>query len=536
MKKILLTLATVLVGLSAAAATPFSVANRTKLTPGGRPDMRSVEITTPISAERAAVMSRAETSDEVFYTLAGDPRTALGFNSQRAGMQEAMAFQIDPTFLANLTDGVITDISFYTGTDDMTGTNRITKAWVFITDNLQGEFLYTQQVANMPKTEFTEVNVPLDTPFAIPSDSKVYVGVYFTLTAADNIPLVVDYMGHTNDAGGWVAYRTSTNAAWTWDNISSQYGFFTIGATIKGNNMPKNSVSMIGIGGQPVTYANQPFVVTFAMQNNGVNSIENVTVEFGIEGETPITQDFSLQEAWAFNQAVLGNVELTATNPTKSTNVNVTLKAINGEPNISEDKTASYPIAVVAEDKGLPKNAVIEEFTGITCGYCPPGYTSMEKIHEDYPDGGIIPVCVHVNIPNKDPMTATTFNNLISKYCQGAPSAIVNRAYTVDPRDFEELLETAEQVRLLPALGEVTAEAQLDRETAILTVNTKTRFAFDYEDGDKNYILSYAITEDGVGPYSQTNYYTGGQAVWGGWEKKPSSVKLTYNDVARQLD
>lgn len=536
MKKVLLTLATVLVGISAAAMTPFSVENRTKLIPGGLPNVRMVETPTPVHTDRTVVMSRAETSDEVYYSLAGEPYGALNLNNQTPGMQVAMAFQIDPTFLADVTDGQITDITFFTGTDE-TGTNRITKGWVFITDDLTGEFLYTQQIAEMPKTVFTQVNVPLDTPFEIPADSKIFVGVYFTLTNANNAPFVVDYTGHPNDYGGWYAYRSNSKADWTWDNLSSMYGFFTLGVTLKGNNMPKDSVSMLAAGGQPVTYANEPFVVTFAMQNNGVNEINNVTVEFGVDGETPVTEDFYLEQPWQYNQVVFGNVELTAINPAKSTNVNVTLKSINGEPNLAEDNTTGYSIAVVSKDNALTKQAVIEEFTGITCGYCPPGYTSMEKIREDYPEGGIIPVCVHVNIPNKDPMTATTFNNLINKYCQGAPSAIVNRTYTVDPRDFDQLLETAQQVCLLPALADVTAEAQLDRETGKLTVNTKTRFAFDYEDGDKNYILSYAITEDGVGPYTQTNYYAGkSENVWGGWNKQPASVKLIYNDVARQLD
>ncbi|MDE6367807.1 MAG: hypothetical protein K2K94_01055, partial [Muribaculaceae bacterium] len=135
MKKILLTLATILVGLSAAAANPFSVENRTKLIPGGLPGMNSFEVTSPIRTERAAVMSRAETSDEVFYSLAGDPYYALNLNNQPPGMQVAMAFQIDPTFLADVTDGVISEITFFTGTDE-TRTNRITKGWVFITDDL----------------------------------------------------------------------------------------------------------------------------------------------------------------------------------------------------------------------------------------------------------------------------------------------------------------------------------------------------------------------------------------------------------------
>lgn len=536
MKKVLLTLATVMVALSAAAATPFSVENRIKLIPGGHPDMRSVEITTPINIERPALNSRAEDSQEVFYTLAGDPYYALSLNNQAPGMQVAMAFQIDPTFLNGVTDGVISEITFFTGTNEIR-TNRITQGWVFITDNLSGEFLYTQQVAEIPKTEFTQVNVPLDTPFEIPADSKIFVGAYFTLTNANDAPFVVDNADHINDYGGWYAARYTSNAEWTWDNISAYYGFFTLGATIKGNNMPKNNVSLLAVAGQPTVSENEPFSVGLLFQNNGGNDINNITVEIAIEGETPTTQDLTLEQSLGFNQIGIAYVDMVATKPTKNTNVTVTIKSINNEDNNAEDASKSYSISVIPEGKALPRNVVIEEFTSISCPACPVGYTAMEQIHEEFGDGDVIPVCIHVNNPGRDPMTATTFNNLFNKYSSnGVPTSAINRSYVVYPL-YEDLVDYAENIKLIPGIAQVTAEAELDRETSVLTVNTKTSFVFDYEDGDENFILSYAITEDNVGPYTQQNGYAGASgSIPGGWDKKPSTVNLIYNDVARQLD
>ena len=535
MKKLFLTLAAAMVGMSAVAASPFSVENSTKLIPGGRADFRSVEITGPVTND-FKVASRSESADEVNYSLAGEPYTALAFNNQRAGMQEAMAFQIDPSFLSNVTDGEITEISFYTGTDDVSNTNRVTKACVFITDNLTGDFLYTQEVT-VTTSPFTKVSVPLDTPFSIPSNSKVYVGVYYTITGADNMVLVTDYMGHTNNYGGWVAYRSNSRESWVWDNISSEYGFFTLGATIKANGLPKNSVSILQIAGQPVAYEYDPFPVTFLLQNNGINDVNNITVEFGFDGEESVTETFDLEQPLPINQLIIGTADVMATKPTKSTNVNINIKAINGEANNAADASASYPVSIVAAGKGLQRNVVIEEFTSISCVYCPVGYTAMEQIHEDYKDGSIIPVCIHVNSPGTDPMTATSFNSVVNRFCtQGVPSSTINRTYSVYPL-FDDLVETAEEIMKLPGLGHVSAEATLNREAATVTVNTQTTFAFDYTDGDKNFILAYAITEDGVGPYTQKNGYAGvGQDVPGGWQNQPTDVKLIYNDVARQLD
>lgn len=534
MKKFIFTLGLVLLGLSAMANT-FTITNQPRLKSQGRADMHSVEIKSPAN-KVLTTPSRAEASDEVFYSLAGDPELVLNFNGQIAGMQEAMAFQIEPDFLSGVTDGEITEITFYTGTDKTTRKNSIPKATVFITDNLSGDFLYTQEVT-LPSTAFTKVNAVLDTPFAIPADSKVYVGVYVTLTDANNMPIVVDYLNHTNDKGGWVAYRSGSTAKWTWNNTTDGYGFVCVGATIKANNMPKNSVSVLAVAGQPLTYANEPFSLSFMMQNNGANNINTITVEFGIEGETLVTENFTLEQPWAINQILVGSADLIALTPTKSTNVVVTIKALDGEANTAENSSGSYSISVVPQGKGLPRNVVIEEFTSTSCSFCPVGYTAMEQIHENYNNGSIIPVCVHVNYPGSDKMTAATFNNLYLKYqSNGVPTAVVNRNYVVYPY-YDDLVETAEQIKMLPGLAQVTAEAQLDRETSVLTVDTETKFAFDYTDGDKNFILSYAITEDEVGPYTQKNGYSGAtSAVPGGWEKKPATVELIYNDVARQLD
>ena len=44
-------------------------------------------------------------------------------------------------------------------------------------------------------------------------------------------------------------------------------------------------------------------------------------------------------------------------------------------------------------------------------------------------------------------------------------------------------------------------------------------------------------TEDNVDPYSQNNYYSGGKnGNMYGWENKPGSVQVMYNDVARRID
>lgn len=539
MKKQLIALAALFIGLTAAASA-FSVAS--KLQPELSPEFKKgPQATTIINpAQDASFQSRAEGDVvEIDYDLSGGPASALSFNDQTPGMQMAMAFRIDPGFLKTLQNGEITEISYYTGclyTDE--SANSIVKANVFIADALdvKGTYLYTQETS-APTTSYTKVSVPLTTPFAIPEGkTSLYIGVNFIINDENCAPIVVDEMNHGTTYGGYVAYRASSLANWQWSNIATSYGFVTLGAKIKGSNMPTNSVSVIAMAGQPVANANEPFGFSFMMQNNGVNEINDLTIQFGIEDEDPYVETLEVQGKWGINQSLVANVEFTAKQPTKSSYITVEVLEINGEPNNAEDNIGMYSVTIVPEDKALPHNVVVEEFTSIKCGWCPRGYTSMELIRENYPDGSIIPVCIHSNGLGPDPMYASTFASLLSKFASGLPASVVNRAYSMDPT-YYDLIETAEELLKLPGIAHVEATATLDAETRVITVDTKTQFAFDYTNGNNTFILSYAVTEDNVGPYNQENYYaiTGYESL-GDWKNQPETVSLMFNDVARQLD
>ncbi|MDE7135886.1 MAG: hypothetical protein K2N91_04580, partial [Muribaculaceae bacterium] len=460
MKKHLLALAVLAAGFTMSAGA-YNLQSRMKLHPEAAPQLKAVEMEVPLSPAKAPAAAESESS-EVYYSLAGTPYNALSLSSQTPGMQVAMAFQFDPTFLAGISGAEITGITYYTGTETNQRVNKITKAYVFITDDLTSDtYLYTQEVT-APTTAFTRVDVKLDQPFSIPEGKKIYCGVYFNLNSENNAAIVVDYTGHANDLGGWFAFRSSSKAKWSWQNISSSYGFVTLGATIRGNDMPKNSVAILAIDGQPVAYQNQPIEFAFALQNNGVNPVENITVQYGIENETPVENTFTISEPLTFNQMVVGSIgDYVSQNAYKSANLNLKVTAINGEANTSPQASDSYPVVIVPEGKGFDRNVVIEEFTSTSCAFCPVGYTAMEQIHEECTDGTIIPVCIHVNYPGRDPLTAASYNSVYNNYCtEGVPSTTVNRTFDQYPIS-EDLMELANEIKLLPAIATVSGEASL---------------------------------------------------------------------------
>lgn len=159
------------------------------------------------------------------------------------------------------------------------------------------------------------------------------------------------------------------------------------------------------------------------------------------------------------------------------------------------------------------------------------GIVAMEYLREHNENYSIIPVAVHY----EDALSAASYAKVINDYCDGSvPSAVLNRWMDSYP-ETESLLEDIDEVSAIPAIASVTGSAKIDAAAKTITVDTKTMFSFDYTDGDENFILSYGITEDKVGPYEQHNYFSGSGEL-PGWDDKDEYVTTTYNDVARQLD
>lgn len=533
MKKTALTLAAM---AAFASASAFGIKEPAKLATPPGPEARIVEIPVRFAASdsRQSALSRAENS-EALYMPAEAPYQLLGFDNQIVGMQSAMAMQMDPSFVNSMAGAEITRIQFYTGSEYGGHENRIRRATVFVTNDLTAEPLLTQETA-CPAEPTALVDVTLDTPCVIEAGKKVYVGVYMTLNSPNNLPIVIDFTGHSNDFGGWIGARSAPSEQWTWNNITAKYGFVCVGATVKGE-FPVDNVSVTDIDGVPVSYQNEPFEVDFLFKNNGSNDVNTLALEYDIDGEGTESGTVTMTAPVPFNKsAVIRLTDIVAPKAAKKANVNVRVTAVNGKPNTSADNSASFPVTIVPAGKGFDRNVVIEEFTSTTCAYCPVGYTGMEYIHENYTDGDLIPVAIHVNYPGRDPMTATTFNNVYNLYCSsGVPSAIANRAYDVYPTS-ENLVKIYEAVRSLPAIAKVTAEASYNPETGAISVDTRTAFSFDYAEGEHKFTLSYAVTENNVGPYTQNNGYAGQTGDYYGWQDLPSSVSLVYNDVARQLD
>lgn len=410
--------------------------------------------------------------------------------------------------------------------------NDITDVTVFLTHDLEGEFFYEQK-GTLGRAGFEMNKIVLDTPYVIEADKPLYIGYYAKLKSTNDFYLVVDGLPRETPDGGHYAY-VKGSAEPQWGNIAGQYGNLCIGATIEGENLPKDGASIYGIELPEYAEPGKPFNFDIAFAGEAVNNAESVEIEYTVGDQAPQTVTIPFEEKY-----YLGYHQLVAyTIPNVISNVvgievpfSVRVTKVNGNPNLIKDNVATGDFQCFDSKLGFKHNFVVEEGTGTWCGWCPRGLVLMEYIKNTYPDD-FIRVALH----SDDQMAGKAIDSVLGLFA-GFPSAIVDRKY--DPfaeEDFNAgVTEYYEAHKDIPSMADVNLEVEVESGAKSVTISTDMKFAVDMANDDR-YRIAYYIVENNVGPYKQNNSYSGGRyGKMGGWETKPSSVETMYEDVARRL-
>ena len=189
------------------------------------------------------------------------------------------------------------------------------------------------------------------------------------------------------------------------------------------------------------------------------------------------------------------------------------------------------------------KRVVVEEVTGMWCGYCPEGIVAMETLQERYPER-FVGVAVH-----KDDQLMVRGYGDTMPFPSGAPTAWIDRkvycerllapitdggrhTYTTLMGGIESLmLERLNE----QAFADIDVAGSYDVDAATVDVDVAVRFARGYDDSD--FRIAFLMTEDNVWKegYYQTNYHSGRDELLGGFESLPPSITedFSFNHVAR---
>lgn len=219
---------------------------------------------------------------------------------------------------------------------------------------------------------------------------------------------------------------------------------------------------------------------------------------------------------------------------------------------INFNETIQYTLhATVGSDKydyassvtnTFRRRVVIEEHTGVQCAYCPIGAWAIDSLKEVSPEK-VAPIavqCAQLGSVNLlvDDYTGNLFSNGLTAY----PIGWIDRRYVANPTgngsgyNFDDpaswLSLVDRQQNEIPEAG-VSVTARLNEAQTHIVAEAKVRTAEDKSNLDWRVV--YVLTEDSVTGFYQKNAYSGSKDWVGGWQRKPQSVEVVLNDLARGI-
>lgn len=381
---------------------------------------------------------------------------------------------------------------------------------------------------------------PLSTPIEINDETpELFFGYSIMCDPGKYWPLVTDAtIDKTAGPGDYVGQYS--NSKWAWQQMRESVGMPCVRLKIEGDNMAANSVTILehhlptyaapGLDAQAGLYP----------KNMAYNAIESMTVSCSVNGGEAQDIEVQLPKPLLYNEYADGLI-FDIPMPDVEGNdlpLSVEIAALNdGASNNASQALRSASSLYLSLAEGYPRAMVVEEATGTWCGYCPRGIVGMHAMADAHAaDGLFIPIAAH----SGDRMAVQSYSTLFSAFTGGSfPNSVVNRnleEFGAQDPSLSFLEEAYKVVTSQPALCRVDINSfTLDPSTKKLNVKAQAEFAIPVSG---EYGFCYVLTEDNVGPYSQTNYFspsygTGMKLDW--WDEQPASVSTYYDHTARYI-
>ena len=299
--------------------------------------------------------------------------------------------------------------------------SRFTDMTLFITDELGGDYLYSQEISS---TSSSWTEYALDTPYEI-TGKEIYVGFIGTISASYS-PLSFDYTdgypstSYVYSDGAWVDYYDEGCGSANIQLILSadksftdaSLRFFSFDGFLKaGDTLDVDCGSLFNFGSQTIT------------------SID-VTYKTGDSEAQTLTLDGLSIESGALYDMVLPGIIF---DESGTYDFEVEISSVNGADydDAPTDNSGSATLNIYPQD--LTRNFLVENFTTQQCSNCPAGHKTLESAVGDRDD-----VCVvaHHSAYGTDAFTMTEdVALLVFNYTSAggtfAPAFMTNR-YRID--------------------------------------------------------------------------------------------------------
>lgn len=378
------------------------------------------------------------------------------------------------------------------------------------------------------------LNVSFDTPYTITPDG-VWVGYSFKITALGEeyhwpgYPIACIESTENLDKGLWV-HASRSRLKWT--NLGETLGAVsTMTVHLQTEFGPYDAA--ISVPAQSYMKAGEVYNVPFTVINHGASPIEDLTFTYKIGNNTGQGSVHLESPVESLGKSAVVEFPLEAVEKTGEYPFLITLETTNGQPNTDPMRSGSgtmnvWPIIPVTRP-------LVEEFTGLNCGYCPRGYVAMEWMKENLGDL-FVGMAFHSSSYERGKMETVNENDF-PIYVSGYPDADINRETEMDP-SYLPFRWNSFAARISPAAVDVDLEWS-DSEHSEAVMTSKVTFAKDVDNA--NYRLAFALVADGLRNegWKQANYYAGSDEGTGVesplWDiflnGEKWVVDLTFNDV-----
>ena len=378
--------------------------------------------------------------------------------------------------------------------------------------------------------EWLEVSFP--EPYTI-TEEGVYVGYSFSITDLDEAlyhwptnPIAV-VEGDAVDG----LYVHSSRTQLKWASIVSKLGAVSSMVVMLDTDYGENGAAA-SLPESCYVAVGEQYPVGLRVINHGTNPLTTFTYSYAAgsyTGSGTVNLDEPVEGIGEFAdvQVMLDAIPVIGTYPFE-----FTVDTVNGVENTDISSTATSSLVVMPF---VPVNRpLVEEFTGLGCGYCPRGYIAMEEMPNLFGDR-FVGMAYHSRNYETGCMVTLTDDEFPFSV-GGFPSGTINRISEMDPSLFPSVW--ASYAQGMPVADVDVALEWADEEMTRLTAHASARFVRDIKDA--GYKLSIALVADGLKneAWGQSNYYRGKDPdgvespLWDLFINGQSKVYgLTFNDV-----
>ena len=235
--------------------------------------------------------------------------------------------------------------------------------------------------------------------------------------------------------------------------------------------------------------------------NYGSTAIRNFDYTLSFNGKELMSKNYVLTNPLNRMEGTTIEIDVPPHTQVSETDLLFTITKVNGELNSANFNYATLPRITVT--KVPRRKVVVEEYTGMWCGFCPRGIALMENLAHKYGDD-FIGIAIHTG-GRADPLTCTDYAWKATDY-RSRPSLDMNRnlllGYFKAQTEFEE-------ERSKGADMDVEVSAVWDKEKNNITVTPRVTFCVNRDESP--YGFAYVLTEDGMSNpnWVQYNNYSG---------------------------